>query len=38
MLKSAAFQELLKGDSADMDLVASALKEINRAKDTSPKS
>jgi hypothetical protein len=36
-LKSAAFQELLKGDSADLDLVASALKEIQQAKDTSAK-
>jgi hypothetical protein len=36
-LKSKAFQELLKGDTADMDLVASALKEIQQAKDTSAK-
>jgi hypothetical protein len=34
-LKSAAFQELLKGDAADLDLVASALKEIHKADDTS---
>lgn len=34
-LKSAAFQELLKGDSADMDLVASVLKEIQKVSDTS---
>ncbi len=36
-LKSAAFQELLKGDGADLDLVASVLKEIHKAADTSPK-
>jgi hypothetical protein len=30
-LKSAAFQELLKGDAANLDLVASALKEIHKA-------
>lgn len=36
-LKSAAFQELLKGDSADLALVASALKEIQKAADTSAK-
>jgi hypothetical protein len=36
-LKSKAFQELLKGDAADMDLVASALKEIQQARDTSAK-
>ena len=36
-LKSAAFQELLKGDLANLDLVASALKEIHKAADTSPK-
>ena len=36
-LKSEAFQELLKGDAADLDRVASALKEIHRAADTSPK-
>jgi hypothetical protein len=36
-LKSAAFQELLKGDAANLDLVASALKEIHKAADTSPK-
>lgn len=36
-LKSAAFQELLKGDGADLDLVASALKEIHKAADTSAK-
>jgi hypothetical protein len=34
-LKSAAFQELLKGEAADLDLVASALKEIHKAADTS---
>jgi hypothetical protein len=34
-LKSAAFQELLKGDGADLALVASVLKEIHRAADTS---
>lgn len=34
-LKSAAFQELLKGDGADLDLVASVLKEIHKARDTS---
>jgi len=36
-LKSAAFQELLKGDGADLDLVASVLKEIHKAADTSTK-
>lgn len=36
-LKSAAFQELLKGEAADLDLVASALKEIHKAADTSAK-
>ena len=36
-LKSAAFQELLKGDAADLALVASVLKEIHKAADTSPK-
>ncbi|WP_243288303.1 hypothetical protein [Geothrix terrae] len=36
-LKSAAFQELLKGDAADLDLVASVLKEIHKAADTSAK-
>ncbi len=34
-LKSTAFQELLKGDAADLDLVASVLKEIHKAADTS---
>ena len=34
-LKSAAFQELLKGDGADLALVASVLKEIHKAADTS---
>lgn len=34
-LKSAAFRELLKGDAADLDLVASALKEIQKVSDTS---
>lgn len=34
-LKSAAFQELLKGEAADLDLVASVLKEIHKAADTS---
>ncbi len=34
-LKSAAFQELLKGDAADLDLVASVLKEIHKSRDTS---
>jgi len=34
-LKSAAFQELLKGDAADLELVASALKEIHKAADIS---
>ena len=34
-LKSAAFQELLKGDAADLDLVASVLREIHKAADTS---
>lgn len=34
-LKSAAFQELLKGDAANLDLVASVLKEIHKAADTS---
>jgi len=37
VLKSAAFQELLKGDGADLDLVASVLKEIHKAADTSAK-
>ena len=36
-LKSTAFQELLKGDAADLALVASVLKEIQKAADTSPK-
>lgn len=36
-LKSAAFQELLKGETADLDLVASVLKEIHKAQDTSAK-
>jgi len=36
-LKSRAFQELLKGDAADLDLVASVLKEIHKAADTSAK-
>ena len=36
-LKSKAFQELLKGDGADLDLVASVLKEIHKAADTSAK-
>ena len=36
-LKSKAFQELLKGDVADLDLVASVLKEIHKAADTSAK-
>ena len=36
-LKSAAFQELLKGDGANLDLVASVLKEIHKAADTSTK-
>lgn len=36
-LKSAAFQELLKGDAADLDLVASVLKDIHKASDTSAK-
>lgn len=36
-LKSAAFQELLKGDAANLDLVASALKEIHKAAYTSAK-
>lgn len=36
-LKSRAFQELLKGDGADLDLVASVLKEIHKAADTSTK-
>ncbi|WP_257305657.1 hypothetical protein [Geothrix campi] len=36
-LKSKAFQELLKGDAADLDLVASVLKEIHKAADTSAK-
>lgn len=36
-LKSAAFQELLKGEAADLDLVASVLKEIHKAADTSAK-
>ena len=34
-LKSAAFQELLKGEAANLDLVASVLKEIHKAADTS---
>jgi hypothetical protein len=34
-LKSTAFQELLKGDAADLDLVASVLREIHKAADTS---
>ncbi len=34
-LKSVAFQELLKGDGADLDLVASVLKEIHKASDIS---
>jgi hypothetical protein len=34
-LKSAAFQELLKGEGADLDLVASVLREIHKAADTS---
>jgi hypothetical protein len=36
-LKSAAFQELLKGEGADLELVASVLKEIHKAADTSAK-
>jgi hypothetical protein len=36
-LKSAAFQELLKGEAANLDLVASALREIHKAADTSAK-
>jgi len=36
-LKSTAFQELLKGDAADLELVASVLKEIHKAADTSAK-
>lgn len=36
-LKSKAFQELLKGDVADLDLVASVLKEIHKVADTSAK-
>ncbi len=36
-LKSAAFQELLKGDAANLDVVASALREIHKAADTSAK-
>jgi hypothetical protein len=36
-LKSAAFQELLKGEAADLDLVASVLREIHKAADTSAK-
>jgi hypothetical protein len=36
-LKSTAFQELLKGDAADLALVASVLKEIHKAADTSAK-
>jgi len=36
-LKSKAFQELLKGEGADLDLVASVLKEIHKAADTSAK-
>ena len=34
-LKSTAFQELLKGEGADLALVASVLKEIHKAADTS---
>jgi hypothetical protein len=34
-LKSTAFQELLKGEGADLALVASVLKEIQKAADTS---
>jgi hypothetical protein len=34
-LKSTAFQELLKGEAADLALVASVLKEIHKAADTS---
>jgi hypothetical protein len=34
-LKSVAFRELLKGDEADLDLVASVLKEIHKASDVS---
>ena len=37
VLKSVAFQELLKGDGAHLDLVASVLKEIHKAADTSAK-
>jgi hypothetical protein len=36
-LKSTAFQELLKGEAADLELVASVLKEIHKAADTSAK-
>lgn len=36
-LKSAAFQELLKGEGADLAWVASVLKEIHKAADTSAK-
>ncbi len=36
-LKSTAFQELLKGEGADLDLVASVLREIHKAADTSTK-
>jgi hypothetical protein len=36
-LKSAAFQELLKGEAADLALVASVVKEIHKAADTSAK-
>lgn len=36
-LKSIAFQELLKGDAADLELVASVLKDIQKASDTSVK-
>jgi hypothetical protein len=36
-LKSTAFQELLKGDGADLALVASVLKELHKAADTSAK-
>jgi hypothetical protein len=36
-LKSAAFQERLKGDAADLALVASVQKEIHKAADTSAK-
>ncbi len=36
-LKSEAFRELLKGDGADLDLVASVLMELHQARDTSAK-